>query len=288
MRSRILLAGWCGLALATSAQLAGAGECAARRARPTRAEVLLAPRLVSIAGSLALDLACPPRTDGALADRRWHDPGRAERGRGWWDGRSGSHAPDTYAILKGGGLYVADGGGTDGLYLGLELGGEVERVFDLGLSVDYFHKRTRDLQVLFDSHDYQFPVHATVTNFESSADFVPLGFTVRLKLPMATGAVTPFVSGTLAYEILHLGLVDRNRPPRPYQDLLGDSETFTGFGWQAAAGVQVAGSPSLGLFGELGLHRSSPSQSAVVNGTPVDLKVDLDGGFLRAGLRVGI
>lgn len=252
---RFVLAGLCGLGLATSNRVAAAGNCS-------------------------------DRAGGILAQRR-DDGRRPERPSRWYHGE-GRNARDTYLLVKGGGLYVADGGGTDGMYFGLEIGGDVERVLDLGLCVDYFHKRTRDLAVLFDSDAYQFPVHATITNFESSADFVPLGVTARLKLPVGGGAVVPFGSGTLAYEILHLGLTERNRPPRPYLDLLGDSETFTGFGWQAAAGVQVTMSSSIGIFGELGLHRSSPSQSAEANGVPVDLKVDLDGAFLRAGLRIGM
>jgi len=221
-----------------------------------------------------------------LAQRR-DDGWRPDRGRRWREPAIPERR-DTYALLKGGALYVPDGGGTNGLYLGLEVGGGIERFLDVGLCVDYFHRQSRDLEVLFDSRDYQFPVHATITNFESSADLVPLGVTMRLKLPVASGPVAPFVSGTLAYEILHLGLFERNAPPRPYADILGDSETFTGFGWQAAAGVEVALSSTLGIYGEAGLHRSSPSQSAQVDGVPVDLRVDLDGAFLRAGLRFGM
>jgi hypothetical protein len=100
--------------------------------------------------------------------------------------------------------------------------------------------------------------------------------------------VAPFVSGTLAWEVLRLAVYDPWSDPRPYDDVLGAEELFAGPGWQAAAGVQVAVAPRVGLFGELGVHRSEPLQEAEIDGLPVDLRVRLHGGFARAGLRVGL
>jgi len=71
----------------------------------------------------------------------------------------------------------------------------------------------------------------------------------------------------------------------PVLQALGEKETFTGFGWQAAAGLDVSLSQTVGLIGELGWHRSAPRQEIELNGQNVDLKVDLEGPFLRGGLR---
>jgi hypothetical protein len=113
-----------------------------------------------------------------------------------------------------------------------------------------------------------------------------VGLTFRVRMPLAGRAVTPFVSGTLAYEMLFLESHGPMQNPDPILSQLEDRETFTGFGWQAAAGVDVTLSPMFGLIGELGWHRSAPRQEVLLDGQAVDLKVDLDGPFLRGGLRI--
>ncbi|MFQ5600722.1 MAG: hypothetical protein ACE5G2_09210 [Candidatus Krumholzibacteriia bacterium] len=192
--------------------------------------------------------------------------------------------PESYLILKGGGLHVSEDPSTDGVYLGLELGGSVEDVVDIGFSVDYFHRSSSEMLVLQESEVEDLPFRLVATLDESAVHLVPIGLTMRVRIPLAGDRVTPFVSGTIAYEALFLENPSTEDPD--LQGILEEDETFTGFGWQAAAGVDVGLSPSFGLFGEVGLHRSSPSREIELDGVPVDLKVDLDGAFLRGGLRV--
>lgn len=210
-------------------------------------------------------------------------------GRSHW--RSGNPAgpTDGYAILKGGGMLLGGESGPTGGYFGLELGRSAGNVLDLGFSLDWFHRRSRDMQLLFESdHGFQPPIRGEITQFESASDFVPIGATLRLRLPLANTAVVPFVSGTLAYEILHLSFYDRDPVPGPYDYLLSNSQTLMGFGWQAAGGVEIAVAPNVGLLGEVGVHRGDPSRQVDYQGGPIDLSAPLHGGFLRLGFRVAL
>lgn len=218
----------------------------------------------------------------------------ADPGRGGW--RHGRHrypasrdrgpAPDAYVGVKGGGFMLGRG---DGAYFGLETGITTSDVLDLGVSIDYFHRRSRDMDLLFETeHGFDPPIRGEITRFESSADFVPVGLTARLRFPTGNRALSPFVSGTLSYEVLHLSFFDRDAPPQPYDDVLGTEQTFMGFGWQAAAGLEISVGSGVGFFGELGLHRGTPSRAVEIDGEPVDLRARMNGGFMRAGLRVAL
>ena len=188
-------------------------------------------------------------------------------------------------ILKGGGLFVAE---DDGLYLGVEVGASIDAVLDFGISLDYFHRSSTERVSLGDTQFEDLPVEVVATLDESSAHLVPLGVTLRLHLPFGGETFAPFVSGTASYEALFLNNIGDPSSDDPIQQLLDEDETFSGFGWQATAGLGIRLSPSLGIFGELGVHRSSPSKEIGYLGLPVDLKVDLDGAFLRGGLRLSL
>jgi hypothetical protein len=197
--------------------------------------------------------------------------------------------PQGYVALKGGSMALGDNPTPDGVYVGLDAGSTLSRVLDIGFSLDYFHRRSRDLDVLFETnHGFEPPVQGVSTRFESAADFVPIGLSARLRLPVRTGALAPFVAGSVSYEVLHLSFFDRDAPRQPYDNVLGTDETFMGVGWQASAGLEVGLAEGVGLFGELGMHRGTPSRSIELDGQPVDLRVRMNGGFLRAGLRLAL
>jgi len=190
-----------------------------------------------------------------------------------------------YAIVKGGGMMLS--GASGGGYFGLEVGRAASAWFDAGVSLDWYHRRSREMELLFETdRGFDPPIRGEVTRFESATDFVPIGFTMRLRMPTATGAVVPFVSGTAAYEILHMSFYDRDRVAQPYDDLLGDSQTLFGFGWQVAGGVEWALGPGAGIIGEAGVHWSDPTRRLHDGTIPVDVTASLHGGFVRAGLRL--
>jgi hypothetical protein len=99
--------------------------------------------------------------------------------------------------------------------------------------------------------------------------------------------LAPFAAATLAYEMLYLENTSAVAGD-PYLDLLLDEETFAGFGVQAGGGVGVQLSPTVGIFGEAGYHWSAPSQRFFVQGHPVDLEVNMDGPYLRGGIRLAL
>lgn len=210
------------------------------------------------------------------------------RDRSWWEER-GDPKLDAYAMLKGGGMMLGAGASTGG-YFGFEIGQNVAQRFDFGFSVDWYHRHSRDLELVFESdHTFDPPIRGQVTRFESSSDFVPLGLTMRLQIPLRNEVVVPFLSGTVAYEVLHVEFFDRDRIPNSWDNLLGASQTLMGFGWQMAGGLNLVLAPGFGLFGEAGMHRSEPSRTIDAWGLdPVDVSANLNGGFLRAGLRLDL
>jgi len=199
-----------------------------------------------------------------------------------------SQRPQGYVALKGGSMALGDDPTPDGVYVGLDAGSTLSRVLDIGFAIDYFHHESRDVDVLFESsHGFEPPVQGVSTRFRSAADFVPIGLSARLRLPTHT-ALSPFVGGTVSYEILHMSFFDRDAPRQPSNDVLGTEQTLMGVGWQASAGLEIGLAQGVGLFGELGLHRGTPTRSIELNGQPVDLRVPMNGGFVRAGLRLAL
>jgi hypothetical protein len=174
------------------------------------------------------------------------------------------------------------------LYLGLEAGGTVDDMVDFGVSLDYFHRRSSERITLGETQFEDLPVEIVATLDESSAHLVPLGLTMRVHLPFGGRTFAPFISGTAAYETLFLNNIGDPNSDEPIQRLLDEDETFSGFGWQASAGLDMRLSANLGIYGEIGIHRSSPNKEIEYQGLPVDLKVDLDGTFLRGGLRFSL
>lgn len=225
--------------------------------------------------SILLDPAEPFLSSGFLQ----HEGGAAVHHR-----RHGSRAerPESYMVLKGGGLFVAE---QDGLYFGVEAGGSFDDVLDFGISLDYHYRSSADHMSLGTTNFEDLPVEVVATLDESSAHLVPIGMTARVRLPIGGEAFAPFISGTVSYETLFLHNVGDPFADDPILRALEQDERFSGFGWQAAAGMDMRLSPRFALFGEVGMHRSSPSLEILYDGVPVDLKVDLDGAFLRGGLR---
>ena len=235
------------------------------------------PQLQGLSGRGGSSTALAPqgrRRGDVYENRRW---GRSTRNES---------TPESYMILKGGGLHVTENPTTTGGFAGIEMGGTMENVLQVGFSLDYFHHRTSDMQVLQEGETSGLPVRAEQTVSESIAHLVPVGLTMRVRIPIASSAITPFISGTLSYEMLFLESKGVEQSTDPVFSQLEEKETFTGVGWQAAAGIDVSLSRTFGLIGELGWHRSAPRKEIELNGEPVDLKIDLDGPFLRGGLRI--
>jgi hypothetical protein len=181
--------------------------------------------------------------------------------------RYASHQ-ESYFTLKGGGLRIGDDPTLVGAFLGLELGGAIENVFEMGLSVDYYYREVENAIVLDQSSVAELPVQV-LSAHHTSAHLVPVGLSLRLRLP--TGTLWPFVSTTLDYEWLYL---DNAGTVEPLFDSL------------AGLGIQLAS--KVALMAEAGYHWGAPSQEFVLDGRPVELRVSMDGPYVRGGIRFGL
>ena len=162
----------------------------------------------------------------------------------------------------------------------------MRELLEIGVSVDYFYGGSSQTAPVATLPGGGFPVRLVETVDESSAHLVPAGVTMRLRIPLPNDHFVPFVLGTLAYEWLFFHNVGQ-LPNDPLQHVLQE-ESFTTLSWMGAAGLNLKVSPAFEVFGEAGLHRGSPSQTVLVNGSPVELKVLLDGVYARAGLRLAV
>jgi hypothetical protein len=191
-----------------------------------------------------------------------------------------------YFMLKGGGMLLSEEPLRRGVSLGLEMGGTVRELLDIGVSVDYFYGGSSRTAPVATLPGGGFPVSLVETVDESSAHLLPAGLTLRLRVPIPNDRFVPFVSGTVAYEWLFFHNVGQ-LPSDPLLHALQE-ESFTTVSWMGAAGLNLKVSPAFEVFGEAGLHHGSPAQTVLVNGAPVELKVLLDGVYARAGLRLGV
>lgn len=136
-----------------------------------------------------------------------------------------------------------DGAHPGGWY-GLELGGTSGGRLDFGFSVDWYHRGSREMELLFvTGHGFDPPIRSEVTRFESWADFVPFGVTLRLRLPVGRGPVAP---------------------PKPYDDLLGPprrSPAPAGRPQPASRSGSPRGSVSSARPGSTGAPRRAASNS---------------------------
>jgi hypothetical protein len=189
-------------------------------------------------------------------------------------------------MLKGGGMLLSEEPLRKGIALGLEMGGTVRDLLEIGVSVDYFYGGSSRTAPVATLPGGGFPVRLVETVDESSAHLVPAGITMRLRVPIPNDRFVPFLSGTVAYEWLffhNIGQLSNDTLQRVLQE-----ESFTTIGWMGAAGLNLKVSPAFEVFGEAGLHHGSPAQTVQVDGAPVQLKVLLDGYYARAGLRLGV
>lgn len=202
---------------------------------------------------------------------------------------SWSASPASYTVFKAGryGLdsmeEVDDRGG---LFLGVESGISPSRFVELGLSIDWFHRRRARNDVVVIDTTYDLPVEGRVDVDGASTDLVPLGAVLRLRFPVGDGRFAPFVAGHLTYDVLRLS---SERLVLEGNDaiLIEQTDYFSGPGGGVSLGLEARLDPRFGLLFEAGAHGSEPSKDIVVDGTPLSGHVVTDGEFARIGVRLG-
>jgi hypothetical protein len=194
---------------------------------------------------------------------------------------------ETYTSFKAG-AYSPDalrseGAGDGGLFLGMEWGLSPTAAFEIGATIDWFHRESAHGSVVVVDGPFDLPVEV-VTGEATSTDLVPVGGVVRARFPLSGGRVSPFVAGHLSYDVLHLQARSASWEGE-IGEALRDTNWFGGWGAGLSAGVEALLAPGFGLLLEAGLHESEPGQSLTVGGLPAEARVKADGDFLRAGAR---
>lgn len=198
--------------------------------------------------------------------------------------------PETYTLIKVGryGVAALDHGGPfdSGIFLGVESGVSPSRFVELGLSVDWFHRRRAADDVIVIDAPYDLPIEGSVDVDGASTDLVPLGAVLRLRFPVGEGRFAPYVEGQLTYDILRL-TSHHLTPSSDHPVLMEETDTFYGPGGTLAFGVETRLDERIGLVLEAGGHGSRPAKDLVVDGTPIHGHVVTDGEFARIGVRLG-
>jgi hypothetical protein len=190
---------------------------------------------------------------------------------------------ETYAAFKAGG-YDADAqwSGDGGLFLGFEWGITPVPPVDFGFTLDWVHRNGGGDAILVTDGPLPFPAEWEVSTGVSS-DLIPMGPTLRARLPIGDSRIVPFISGHLTYDVLR---VEWTALDEFSGRLVTDGEWFHGLGAGAAIGVEAQMAPGFGLLVEAGVHDSEPGRELLVSGIPVDVRVDAGGEYARAGVRV--
>ena len=199
------------------------------------------------------------------------------------------HPPvQTYTTFKVGG-FGADalgphGGSNWGLFLGAEWGIAPAPPIELGMSIDWFHRRDDRGAVLFVDDLYAYPVEVWAAD-GTTTDLIPFAAVVRARFPVGNGQLTPFVAGQLGWDVLRLEL-RRVVTDGSAVALLEGVEWFHGMAAGFSAGLEAAVGPGVSLVFEAGLHDSEPHRNLFIGGIPVTARVDADGEYARAGVKL--
>jgi hypothetical protein len=216
-----------------------------------------------------------------IAGGLFPDPAAAHRR--WGSTRARPLPFETYAAFKAGG-YDADAqwSGDGGLFLGFEWGISPIPPVDFGFGLDWVHRTAGGDAILVTERPLPFPAEWEVTTGVSS-DLIPMGPVLRARFPIADSRIVPFIAGHLTYDVLR---VEWTAIDEFNGELVTDGEWFHGLGAGAAIGVEAKMSPGFALLVEAGVHDSEPGRELLVNGIPLDVRVDAGGEFARAGVRV--
>lgn len=179
-----------------------------------------------------------------------------------------------------GGQLNPKGARKSGLIFGLNYGIVIDERVDMGLGISVFHKGyTQKTYVDTSQTSAGSSVQQVLKPLEYSTTIVPLTANVTIHIPYGR-PLGFYVGGSLAYE----WLFDRYTN---YEDKTEDKAKFSGWGWMARGGAELAIGSRSSLTGELFYNNSKvKSERKKIAGIPSWKEVDLSGLGFRLGLRV--
>ena len=173
-----------------------------------------------------------------------------------------------------------------GFVIGYEGGKYIDRNFDIGWSIDWFHKNYVDQTLVSEFNQYYgfFESELNEVRAKTNIHSVPVLFNMRVKLPMAP-RVAAYVTGGIGVEALLIFYRDYQNP---------NEDEFEGafdFNWRLGMGVAFQIGRRSDLIAEIAYHSASPSWSYELDDPLVGRKrvfervFDMSGLMARVGLK---
>ena len=171
-----------------------------------------------------------------------------------------------------------------GFVIGYEGGKYIDRNFDIGWSIDWFHKDYVDQTLVSEFNQYYgfFESELNEVRAKTNLHSVPVLFNMRAKLPMSP-RVAAYVTGGVGVEALLIFYRDYQNPEEDEFDGAFD------FNWRLGMGIAFQIGRRSDLIAELTYHSSAPSWSYELDDPSVGRKRVFERVFDMSGLmaRVG-
>lgn len=173
-----------------------------------------------------------------------------------------------------------------GFVIGYEGGKYIDRNFDIGWSIDWFHKDYVDQTLVSEFNQYYgyFESELNEVRAKTNLHSVPVLFNMRAKLPMSP-RVAAYVTGGIGVEAL---LIFYRNYQNPNED---EFDGAFDFNWRLGMGIAFQVGRRSDLIAELAYHSSSPSWSYELDDPLVGRKrvfervFDMSGLMARVGLK---
>jgi len=171
-----------------------------------------------------------------------------------------------------------------GFVIGYEVGKYIDRNFDVGWSIDWFHKNYVDQSLVTEFNEYYgyFEYELNEVRAKTNLHSIPVLFNMKAKFPMAPRFAL-FVTGGLGAEALLIFYRDYQKP---------DEDEFEGafdFNWRLGMGLAFQIGRRSDLIAEIAYHSSSPSWTYEIDDPIVRNKRSLERVFDMSGVlaRIG-
>lgn len=188
-----------------------------------------------------------------------------------------SMAQSTMLGLNGGALFPQDT--ETGMIVGGSWGKMIDHNVGWEIEVDYFW-RTFTKEMTVEVTDGQTQTSTIATEVENSTKMLPLFFKLSF-LSEAFPNLDLRLSGGIGYAFLWTH--DAN-----YRLNTEKSDSYSGFAWQAGAGMSFPVSQAADFYGEVIYLGTTPStdEGTTAEGLPKREEVDMSGLWLRIGIRL--
>lgn len=171
-----------------------------------------------------------------------------------------------------------------GFVIGYEGGKYIDRNFDVGWSIDWFHKNYVDQSLVTEFNEYYgyFEYELNEVRAKTNLHSIPVLFNMKAKFPMAP-RFSLFVTGGIGAEALLIFYRDYQNP---------NEDEFEGafdFNWRLGMGLAFQIGRRSDLIAEIAYHSSSPSWTYEIDDPIVRNKRSLERVFDMSGVlaRIG-